>query len=178
MKIARARHIGRHISIAAIVTLLMLSLTQSRAGAYTPPVSILRVGMYYGGSALTSANLQNVSGRGEGFEFGYFDQTTREFISIGAVTYESKISMMRDSNLYYKPEKDGGGLYVTEKTGDIVVGCFHAQLPGSYGDFYSAEAVARQYNGGFVKYDNGIFVVCVGDYTTRAGAEEVLASLG
>ncbi|MDR2614990.1 MAG: SpoIID/LytB domain-containing protein, partial [Oscillospiraceae bacterium] len=163
---------------AALALLLAAAAPGIGAGAYTSPVEILRVGMYYGGSALPSANLQNVSGYGSGFEFGWFDKDTREFVSIGAVTYETKITMMRDSNMYYKTENDSNGAYVQEKTGDIVVGCFHVQLPGSYGDFNSADSVAGQYNGGFVKYDNGVFYACAGDYTTRAGAEEAIAALG
>ncbi|MDR2420987.1 MAG: SpoIID/LytB domain-containing protein [Oscillospiraceae bacterium] len=163
---------------AAVALLLSSALPSGGAGAYVPPVNILRIGMYYGGSALPSANLQNVSGSGSGFEFGWFDKDTREFVSIGAVTYETKITMMRDANMYYKEESSGGGAYVQEKTGDTVVGCFHVQLPGSHGDFNSADAIARQYNGGFVKYDKGVFYVCAGDYTTRAGAEEAMAAIG
>ncbi|MDR1328810.1 MAG: SpoIID/LytB domain-containing protein [Oscillospiraceae bacterium] len=166
------------IAAAALALALAVTLTRERAGAYVPPISILRIGMYYGGNTLTSANLQNVDGSGSGFEFGYFDQATREFISIGAVTYETRITMMRDANMYYKSESGSSGVYVQEKVGDVVVGCFHVQLPGSFGDFNSADAVARQYNGGFVKYDNGVFYACAGDYTTRAGAEDALASLG
>ncbi|MDR0905068.1 MAG: SpoIID/LytB domain-containing protein [Oscillospiraceae bacterium] len=162
------------ITAAALAILLLMTLCPTKVRAYSPPNDTVRIGLYYGATALQAANLQNVDGYG-GFEFGYFDPDTRAFISIGATTGETKISMLRDRNMYYKSD---GNTYVTEAVSDIIIGCFHVQLPGSYNDFYGADSVARGYGSGFVKYDNGVFVACVGDYTTRSRANEEAAALG
>ena len=160
------------ITAAALSLVLMLCFLPSHAAAYTPSNEIVRIGLYYGASSLPAANLQNVDGFGSGYEFGYFDPNTREFISIGATTTETKISMLRDKNMYFN-----GSQYVDTAVSDIVVGCFHVQLPGTYGDYYSALAAAQQYSSGFVKYDNGVFVACFGDYTSRDAANNEAANV-
>ncbi|MBQ6540682.1 MAG: sporulation protein SpoIID, partial [Oscillospiraceae bacterium] len=96
------------------------------ASAYKAPVDTVRIGLNYGSSALASANLQNFSGRGSGYEFGYFD-SDRHFVSLGGYTSEEKISMMIDKNMAYV-----SGNYKEGTTGDAVVGCFHIRLDGSY----------------------------------------------
>ena len=57
----------------------------------------LKVGLYYGDNALFSANLQNY--RGSGYDLGWFDEVTRDFVSVGYLT-EEKISMTADGNVY------------------------------------------------------------------------------
>ncbi|MDR0839353.1 MAG: SpoIID/LytB domain-containing protein [Oscillospiraceae bacterium] len=172
----------RHLRIVAALCALalLLALIPGRAAAYVPQTNILKIGLYYGGSALQSANLQNVAGAGSGFEFGYFDATTREFVSVGAVTYETKITMLRDANMYGYVDSSDEGRYAYRQspTSDTVVGCFHIQVPGVYPDFYTAAVTAESYIEGFVKYDSGAFVVCTGDYVTRADAEAAIASRG
>ena len=146
--------------------------------SYTPPVSTLRIGLYYNTTALQSANLQNVSGFGSGFEFGYYD-SNRDFVSIGAWTYETEISMVMDRNMSWRPGVGGGaGEYQEGTDGTIVLGCFHIQIDAYYDTYEQAEAVAGQYYDSFVKYESGRFAVMTGQYKTRTGAEEAIINAG
>ena len=162
----------------AILALLSLGVPTLPAKAYTPSITALRVGLFYGSNALPSANLQNVDGYGSGYEFGYFDQNTRAFISIGATTAETKLSMLRDMNMAGYVDNDGRYAYKQGTTGDVVVGCYHIQLSGNYSDFASANAVAAQYGDGYVKYDNGVFVACVGEYISSGDAQTAMSERG
>ena len=167
-----------------IVTLLVAvcisgSLAAPFAGAaYTPPYDTFRIGLYYDSTALPSANLQNVSGYGSGFEFGYFN-SNREFISIGADTDETRISMLMDRNMTWYPGDGGGaGEYREGTGGDVVVGCYHIQLSGKYNSFEDANAEAKKYQNAFVRYQSEQFLVLVGQYTTRDAANSAIASQG
>ena len=178
---AHSRRLLRSFAaILAVCALLTLGVQNSPAKAYMPSVSALRIGLFFGGNTLASANLQNVTGYGSGFEFGYFDSTTREFISIGATTAETKLSMLRDMNMvgYNDASDNNRYAYKQGTTGDVVVGCFHIQLSGTYSDFVSANSVASQYSDGYVKYDNGVFVVCVGAYTSNGDAQAAMSNRG
>ena len=167
-------------AMLAVFALLSLGAPGTPAKAYTPSVSTLRIGLYFGGSTLSSANLQNVDGYGSGFEFGYFDSATRAFISIGATTGETRLSMIRDMNMvgFNDPADNNRYAYKQGTTGDVVVGCYHIQLSGSYSDFGSANAVAVQYSDGYVKYDNGVFYACAGAYLSSGDAQTAMANRG
>jgi stage II sporulation protein D len=169
---------GKHMNKAAklsimIILLSALLVTSSpQAKAYTPTVTTMKIGLYYGTDALPAANLQNVTGSGSGYEFGYFDEN-RNFVPIGASTPTVKISMLRDRNMYYS-----NGVYLAGTTGSVVVGCYHIQLNNTYATFAEAKAVADTYSAGFVKYCSGTFYVCVGNYISSADASAGAASLG
>ena len=71
------------------------------AFAYTNPDiddTLLRVGMYYGSSALAAANLENVSSHGSGYQFGYFDNNLT-FVGL-AFTDQTEISILKTHNIY------------------------------------------------------------------------------
>jgi len=163
------------ITALGLALACMLLLAPVTTQAVDLPNDTVRIGLYYGSNTLVAANLQNVDGFGGGFEFGYFDPDTREFSSLGVTTQETKISMLRDKNMYYRSSDN---TYVDSAVSDIVVGCFHVILPGGYSDYYSAQQVAQNYNDGFVKYDNGTFYACFGDYTTRSRAQEEANAVG
>jgi stage II sporulation protein D len=154
-----------------LLTAMLVALGTTARG-FTPTVTTLRIGLFYGSSALPSANLQNVDNYGNGYEFGYFDDD-RNFVSLGATTSETKISVMRDRNMTYT-----SGGYVPGSTGDAVVGCYHVQISGEYPDYYGARVAADQYDGAFIKYDNGVFRVMVGDYISATDAQNALSSRG
>ncbi len=72
---------------------------------------ILKVGLYYGGSALPSADLQNY--QGSGYDLGWFDGETREFYPLVHVD-EEKLTIMAVS----------GGVQVTAtETGAVLFDC-------------------------------------------------------
>ena len=169
---------GCFISLMIAFEIAASSSPPISQAAYTPAVSTLRIGLYYNTTALQSANLQNVSGFGSGFEFGYYDGS-RDFVSIGAWTYETEISMVMDRNMSWRPGVGGGaGEYQEGVSGSVVLGCFHIQIDAYYETYDQARGIAEQYYDSFVKYESGQFVVMIGQYKTRAGAEEAITNMG
>jgi len=84
----------------------------------------IRVGLYYGGSALAGANLDNSVG--SGYRFGYFD-SDRSFVDLARTSAgEGQISVVKAQNVYF----DGSNY--TDSGSGAAVGCYHIQLPGSY----------------------------------------------
>jgi len=145
---------------------------------YSPPVSVLRIGLFHGATAVPSANLQNVEGWGRGFNFGYFD-SSRAFVSIGAWTDENRISMMIDRNMDWHPGVGGGaGEYREGTSGGITVGCFHIQLNAGHDTFAAARAEADNYSNSFIRYQSGAFITLIGNYVTRDDANNAIAAAG
>ena len=164
----------RTISLIAALC-LCVPLLSAAAPAATAEDTV-RVGLYYSGGsngALVSANLENYSGTGSGYDFGYYDGN-RQFVRLGG-TAETQISMSQDLNLYISND----GSYTTAaQSGAEVIGCFHLQLNEHYGSFDQAASKAASlkntYGTAFPAYVDGGFVVRVGSYTSRADAQAAL----
>ena len=155
------------LAIAGVLGCLSIS-----ASAYTPSYTTIKAGIYYGSGALESANLENAVGGG--YLFGYFN-SSRNFVSVGAYTEQTQISMLRDRNMYFS---SASNTYVSGTDGSIVVGCYHIQLTSPYSTYYAAKQAADSYSGGFVKYYNGKYYVSVGSYTSSAAAQSAASSRG
>ena len=162
------------LGVILILTVAILLSAMPAAVAYTPSYSTIKSGIYYGSGALAAANLENYSGNGSGYTFGYFN-SDRDFVSFGATTSETQISMLRDRNMYYSSSSNS---YNPGTDGSVVVGCYHVQLATGYSSYSSAKSVADSYTGGFVKYSYGTFYVCVGNYTTSSDASAAASALG
>ena len=174
VKTRRARFITMLITICISGALF----APVSGASYTPPYQTLRIGLYYESSAIPSANLQNVSGLGSGYEFGYFD-TNRQFVSVGVVTNETRISMLMDRNMVWYPGDGGGaGEYREGTSGDVVVGCFHIQLNSGYNTFGEAKTEADKHRNAFVRYQSERYLVMIGQYITRDAANNALSSMG
>ena len=124
----------------------------------------VRVGLNYNYSstrntALPSANLLNKVG--SGYQFGYYD-SSRVFHALGS-TDVTALTMVPDVNTAVS-----GG----------TIGCFHIQLPNTYGNFDSAKAAASQYADGFPAYINGAYYAMIGNYQSTADTNTAIASLG
>lgn len=157
--------------LAKLLTVLLTLAVLLPGGAQAAESRILRIGLNYGNDCVVVGNLSNVELTG--FRFGYYDEA-RSFIPLGW-TAETKVSVMITQNLYLT----SGGIYVYESENTVgVVGCYHVQLPGSYGDFDSALATAGTVEGGFVAWIGGAYYVRVGSYARRSEAEAAAASLG
>ncbi|MBU5434848.1 SpoIID/LytB domain-containing protein [Pseudoflavonifractor sp. MSJ-37] len=127
----------------------------------------VRVGLYYGSTALATANLENSTG--SGYRLGYFDDD-EDFVEL-ARTSETKISMLKAQNIYLS-----GGTYNTS-SGSQAIGCWHIRLAGSYGSFSAAQAAADGIDGGFPAWIDGEWQVRTGAYLSRAEAESAMAAL-
>lgn len=168
----------KFVQIAAVCLLsaLILALapaTAPSARAAAQEGQIIRVGLYYGSSALPGANLANEVGAG--FRFGYFDGNN-QFVQLAA-TRQDAISLVKTENVYYGTLNDYTSYHDANTGSGIVVGCYHLELPGTYSSYDSALAAARGYEDGFVAYIDGVYYVRIGNYTNRAGAEAAQAEL-
>lgn len=168
----------RTVQIVLVLALVM-SVCLPMAGAEPEPgpeaeptideTKLLRVGLAYGSGVLVSANLQNVTGNGSGYRFGYYNSDL-SFVELGW-TEQIKISMLETQNVYL----DSSNSY-TRTVGSLgAVGCYHVQLPGSYSDYESAKAAADS-AGGFVAWIGGTYYVRSGSYVSRSGAAEAAAA--
>lgn len=130
----------------------------------------LKVGLYYGGNALFSANLQNY--QGSGYYLGWFDEGSRDFVEIGYLN-EEKISMTADGNIYIS-----GGSYYSSRPSytESQIGGYHVQLDQPFETFEEAEYVAGQFTGGFPAFINNEYRVRLDSFTGR-GEAEVAAAL-
>ena len=149
-----------------IFTIAVLTLTV--CASYPDANPTVRVGLFYGKSALPSANLQNIEG--SGYRFGFFDSTHR-FISQYSVSGTNKISMLKDKNLYYS----NGTIYTSAQTGGKLIGAYHIQLNGAFATAEEARAKATSLNiqgiSAFPVVSGGTYKVRVGSYGTLLNAQ-------
>lgn len=165
------------IYLTILLSAILLSTSffgYTKAEAYTPDYTTLKIGLYYGSSTLSSANLQNVTGRGSGYEYGLYDNN-RNYTSLNGGTSEIKISILRDRNMYYDASSNS---YKEGTEGSVVVGCFHIQFNTAYTTFDEAAAAAAPYTTGFVKYSNGVYYACAGNYLSFDEATAGISSNG
>lgn len=127
--------------------------------------SALRVGLFYGSSALPTANLANEVG--SGYAFGYYARPG-QFTALGQ-TAQEKITICKDRNLYVS----GGSYYETPTVGDYtLLGAYHLQLQQTYDSFDAAQQAASGYPGGFPAYVEGRYVVRFEYYSSASNASE------
>lgn len=149
-----------------LCTFLMASLAISARAAE----NTLKVGLYYGDSALFSANLQNY--RGSGYELGWFDEEARRFVPVARLE-EEKISMTADGSIYIS----GGSYYRSRSVGCTAsVGGYHVELREHFASYEEARYVAGQFRTGFVAYIDGEYRVRVSSFLTREEAEVAAAT--
>lgn len=108
----------------------------------------VKVGLYYGNSALASANLENAVG--SGYTLGWFDETTRDFVDVG---------------------------YLENEAITVTVNCgHHVQIDEEFANFEEAKFVADQFRTGFVCYINNAYRVRVNTFSSREEAETAAAT--
>ena len=133
--------------LSTAVCLLFFALSTTSASAVVNDT--VKVGLKYGSSALTTANLENA--QGSGYAFGYFDDQ-RQFVSLGS-TGQITISMTSEDS-------------------------WRVQLPGTYASFQAAQSAAAGYSGASPAYISGSFVVRMGAYSSASAAQSAAASVG
>lgn len=154
-----------------IATILLAAVLLTSSLVYASPEDgeedILRVGIYYGSSAMAGANLANAVGAG--FQFGYYDDGN-SFTPLAEYTGDSTISIVKAANVSYGTKNEYTSYYDSVDGGGVTVGCWHLQLFDSYSDYYTAQMMAEQYSDGFVAYIDGTYYVRVGNYTDESTA--------
>lgn len=162
----------KRVIIIALALATALSLAPGAAYAVEAD-PVIRIGLYYGSSALPSANLENYTG--SGYYFGWFDNKY-EFITVGQ-TSQTTITTMKDKNIYLS----SGLYYDTPTAGSYsTIGAYHLQYSAVYGSFDEASAAAATFTSAaaFPAYINGIYCVRIGSYTTADNAVAAASSLG
>lgn len=132
------------------------------------PVPYVRIGLYWGDSALEGANLLNYVG--SGYDFGYFD-AQRQFVPL-LHTEEKAISMLKDWTLVYE-----GGQYVSGGSGSVRVGCYHIRL-GECETYEEAALLAGEQEDGYVAVMNGKWAAFCGSYTSLSAAQNAIGERG
>ena len=164
----------KFVQIAALALAVALPLGNLPASAASVEVDpTMKVGLFYGSSALAGANLLNEVG--SGYRLGYYD-SDREFVELTS-TSETAISVVKTQNVYYGKVGNWAGYYDTI-TSDIALGCWHVKLPGSYRSYEDAWADASRYSGGFVAWIDGDWEARVGNYLDKESAQDAQDALG
>ncbi len=166
--------IKKFVQIAALALAVALPLTALPAASAAVEVDpTIKVGLFYGSSALPGANLLNDAG--SGYRLGYYDGN-RNFVPL-ASTGETAISVVKTQNVYYGKVGTWSGYYDTI-TSDIAVGCWHLKLPGSYSSYDEAAAAASAYPGGFAAWIDGTWQARVGAWLDKESAQAAQTELG
>ena len=152
---------------ALLAAALCFGCVMTTAGA-AEIKEILRVGLFYGSTALPGANLENSVG--SGYRFGWYDDDLT-FHQLGS-SAETQISVVKTQNVTLS-----NGNYV-DGTGSVTVGCFHLQLPTAYATFEEAQAAASAVSNGFPAWIEGTYYVRVGAYTSKEEALSAQTALG
>lgn len=158
-----------------VALVLAIQVLIPAAGAAKRDDDIVRVGLAYGNSAAVGSNLENNTGYGAGYQFGYYDSDL-DFVPLAETESSvTRVTVLKAQNTWFTYT---GGKYVYDNSdnGGKVVGCFHIRLPGTYMSVEDAATDAAYY-GGYVAWIDGSYQVRVGNYTTKAQAEDALASM-
>ena len=169
--------------------LVCLALCMAASVGFVSPVRAidanptLKIGLFYNLNALPAANLQNATGYGAGYRFGWFDASTRAFSEVFS-TDEIKLTILKDKPMYI----GSGNVYydTLPATSLFSIGPYHLEMQR---DFASAgEAVlaadAAKTSGlkAFPAYVDGVYKVRIGEYLTQdkasADRSAVESSLG
>lgn len=170
----RTGKLKKFVQIAALALAIAVPLGGLPASAASVQVDpTIKVGLFYGSSALPGANLLNDVG--SGYRLGYYD-SNRNFVQLTS-TGETAISVVKTQNVYYGKVGNWAGYYDTITSG-IAVGCWHLKLPGSYASYQDAYAAASAYSGGFVAWIDGAWQARVGNYLDKESAQAAQTGLG
>ena len=168
----RKKMMVRAAALALALALAVPALPGAEAARFEAD-PVVRVGLFYGGSALDGANLLNKVG--SGYRFGYFDNDL-EFQELGW-TGETAISMVKDQTVSYATVDNWAGYY-DDQSSSITVGGWHLQLSQSYARFEDASSAASMLPGGFPAWVDGAWYVRVGAYPDSFSAQSAQTALG
>lgn len=167
------------MQFAAFALSLVLLLPQGAAAARSSGPEKVRVGLFFGSTAVVGGNLQNNTGYGSGYRFGYFDDDL-DFVEVARTGQKkTEITVLKAQNVwFYYNRSTAAYVYETADNGGTVIGCYHIRLPGTYRDFEEASQAVEAYGKGFVAWIDGEYQVRCGAYTTKEKAQAALDALG
>lgn len=151
------------------VLLCLFCFSPPKAEAYSVSIETVRVGLYFGDTAQTSANLANING--SGYAFGYYQDKTK-FVSLASTT-ETAITMVIADQVYLS-----GTSYSSDSSQGSPLGVYHALHSTGYSDFQSAKATADTLAQGFVAWIDGAYQVRSGHFTSNGEATNHANAVG
>lgn len=175
----------RFMQLAAVVLAACLSVPQAGAISVNQNGQVMvRVGLASSSShvptgELESAHLENSTGYGSGYRFGIYDGS-RNFVELGRTGADiTKVAVLKTQNLSYGyvPALDKDTYSASASGSNILVGCYHVRIPGSFATYEEAAAVAAA-SGGFVAWINGEYQVRVGACASAEEAQAIQSALG
>lgn len=144
---------------------------------------IIRVGLASSSShvetgELEAAHLENNTGYGSGYRLGYYDGG-RNFVELARTGPEvTQVAVVKTQNLWFGHDPARGKTtYSSSITSNILVGCYHVQIGGSFSSYEAAQAEADGVTGGFVAWIDGAYQVRAGAYASKEEAEQAMAGL-
>lgn len=168
----------RFMQLAAV--LLIFCIAAPSAGAVTANQNgeiIIRVGLASSSSHVPTGELEaahlennNSAGYGFGYRFGCYDSNLN-FVELARTDDKTiQAAVLKTQNLCYG-SVNGKKTYSASITSNILVGCYHVRVPGSFASFEEASAEAAKRDGGFVAWIDGAYQVRAGSYATREDAQ-------
>ncbi len=155
-----------------LISVFLFILCAVNAYAVPEANPTVRVGLYYGNSALPSANLQNIEGNG--YRFGFFD-SLHTFISQYDTNASNRISMLKDKNLYYF---DGKFYESDAPSGSSLIGAYHLEFSDVYENATEVRNQVTSLNlqgyPAFAAFKNGQYKIRIGSYASLANAQAEL----
>ncbi len=169
------------LAAAALAVCLMIpgagAVTTNQYGDVVIRVGLASSNAHVPTGELEAANLENNTGYGSGYRFGYYDSGLNfvELARTGAST--TQVTVLKTQNLSYGYDSSlEKNTYSSSVVSNTTVGCFHIRLDGSFPTYADAAMAADSY-GGFVAWIDGAYQVRVGAYTSKEAAEAALGGL-
>lgn len=152
-------------ALLLVLSVLLLCLPQPRAQAVLTERNI-RVGLYYGSNALSSANLQNVTGYGSGYQVGWIDESG-QFTALGYLpnvyltVYPDTTSHVETGQTFWTYDEArawadmlGAGAF------PVYAGGVYTVRTGSYDSYFDAQSAAYQYGYSPIEASPTGYTVC------------------
>lgn len=162
-----------------IATALVVCLCVPTAGAATVNRNneiMVRVGLaseYHHNATkeLEAAHLQNESGYGSGYRFGYYDSNLN-FVELARTNQNTtKVAVLKATNLYYGYSNAlNKNTYSGSITSNILVGSYHILIKSGLNSYQEAQTAANEIQNGFVAWINGEYQVRAGAFKSEAEA--------
>lgn len=164
----------KSLSVLLLACLLLTCLPGTAyARGYDP---VMKIGLYYDSAALAAANLQNVSGMEEGYQFGYYD-AEREFFPTFVLYGENQITVLKNANMWRT-----GSTYsdVALANYDQIIGAYCVQIDGLF-DAEEAQDILYELQdyglNGYLCCVRDGFRVRIGTWSTQSESENQLETL-
>ena len=171
MEVSMKRSVRRFLTFLIAVCVLLPSVVVPADAVEEDPT--IRIGLYYGNNAMSSANLENYSG--SGYRFGWWNNDY-DFVEVGS-TGVTTVTTMKDKNMYLS----GGLYYDTPTAGSYeTIGAYHIQMTTVYASYEEAVSAAATFTSvnAFPAYINGEYRVRAGNYSNESDAWAAAAALG